>query len=116
MTIQRVNNTMYNLQTFLGDSGTVTISNLPTDSDAYVLYMEINGKQTVTKTKPLNGEASVDVDISVQDTTNLGIGQWPYGVKLANGDEEDTYIPDLRVSPQALFIVNKKAVEGPTNE
>lgn len=116
MTIQRVNNTMYNLQTFLGDSGAVTISNLPTDSNNYILWLQVNGKQTVIKNYALNGAAEQEVDFSVDDIKNIGQGQWPYGVKLSNGDEEDTYIPDLRVSPQALFIVNKKAVEGPTNE
>ena len=116
MAIQKVKNTLYNLQTFLGDSGVITISNLPTDSDAYVLYMEINGKAKVVKQIALNGEASTEVEFTVADIKSLGVGQWPYGVKLSNMQEEDTYIPDLRVAPQALFIVNKQVVEGPVDE
>ena len=116
MTIQLVKNTMYNLQTFYGDSGTVTISNIPTDSPTYTLYMQVDGKDTVVKSKPTNSEESVTLDFSVSDIKNIGIGQWPYGVKLCQGESEDTYIPDLRIAPQALFIVKPMVVEGTPNE
>lgn len=115
MTILQVKNTMYDLETFLGDSGTITIGNLPTDSNNYTLWIQVNGKQTVIKNYALNGASEQEVDFSVEDINSIGQGQWPYGVKLSNGDEEDTYIPDLRVSPQALFVVKKLVVEGPTN-
>lgn len=115
MTIQLIKNTMYDLETFLGDSGTITIGNLPTDSDNYTLWLQVNGKQTVIKSYALNGAAEQEVDFSVEDIKSIGQGQWPYGVKLSNGTEEDTYIPDLRVSPQALFVVKKLVVEGPVN-
>lgn len=113
MTILLVKNTMYNLQTFLGDSGTITIGNLPTDSEGYTLYLEVHGKETIVKEKALNGASETEIDFTVEDTTALGVGQWPWGVKISASDEEDTYIPDPRVAPQALFIVMPKAVEGP---
>ena len=113
MTILLKKNTMYDLETFLGDSGTVTIGNLPTDSDAYILWMQVNGKATVVKQIPLNGASETEVDFTVEDIKSLGAGSWPYGVKISNMAEEDTYIPDLRVAPQALFIVRQEVVGGP---
>lgn len=115
MTIARVKNSMYDLQTFLGDSGVLLIGNIPTDKPDYTLYMEIKGKKTVEKAFELNGRDYAAIEITVNDTTDLGVGQWPYGVKLCSGEEEDTYIPDLRVALTALFIVRPKAVEGVTD-
>ena len=112
MTIQKVKNSMFNLQTFVGDSGIVGIGNIPTDKPDYTLYMEIRGKKNVEKSIALNGADFTSVEITTQDTTDLGVGQWPYGVKLCSGAYEDTYIPDLRVDPTALFIVKPMVVEG----
>lgn len=116
MTILLVKNTAFNLQTFYGDSGSVTIENIPTDRQDYTLYMEINGENTVQKVAQPNGEASVIIDFTIEDIKSLGQGQWSYGVKIASSDTEDTYIPDYRVASQALFIVKPQVVEGPTNE
>lgn len=116
MTIARIKNSMYDLQTFLGDSGVLSIGNIPKDKPDYVLYMEINGKSKVEKSVALNGSDNASIEITVDDTTKLGVGQWPYGVKLCSGQDEDTYIPDLRVAPNALFIVRPKAVEGAIND
>lgn len=115
MTICRIKNSMYDLQTFLGDSGVLSIGNIPTDKPNYVLYMEIMGKDKVEKSVALNGADNASIEITVEDTTNLGVGQWPYGVKLCSGQDEDTYIPDLRVALTASFIVRPKAVEGVTD-
>lgn len=115
MTICAVKGSMYNLQTFLGDSGVLSIGNIPTDKPDYVLYMEIHGKTDVVKQFPLRGADNATIEITAADTTSLGVGQWPYGVKLCSGLDEDTYIPDLRVSPSALFIVNKEMAKGTTN-
>lgn len=115
MTIARVANTPYNLQTWEGDSGTITIRNIPNDSDDYVLYLEIRGKSKIEKEFPLNGESEMSIDITVEDTEALGPGQWPYGVKLVQGENENTLIPNLVIGGKATFIVNKKVVEGTTN-
>ena len=116
MTIHLVKNTMYNLQTFYGDSGSVTIGNIPTDRPDYVLYFQIDGKEVVSKSYETNGQESVTVDLSVEDIKKVGTGQWPYGVKLCFPDNEDTYIPDLRISEKALFIVRPMVVEGTEDE
>lgn len=114
--LQSVKNTMYDLQMFMGDSGTLTISNLPTDSDEYVLYFEVNGKQKVTKRIELHGQAVMAIDITVSDSKALGVGQWNYGVKLCvesvGNPIEDTYIPDMRVAPRATLTIKPQVVEG----
>ncbi len=115
MTLCLVKGTRYNLQTFAGDSGVLSIGNIPTDKPDYVLYMEIHGKEDVIKQVSLNGSDSATIEITVEDTTKLGVGQWPYGVKLCADGDEDTYIPDLRISSSALFIVNKEMAKGTVN-
>ena len=115
MTIQLVKNSLFDLQTYVGDSGILTIGNIPTNMPNYVLYFEARGKKTVIKTKELHGASETDIDITVQDTKDLGVGRWPYGVKLCTGDTEDTYIPDQRIAPEAYIIVRKEVVEGTIN-
>lgn len=112
MTISRICNTPYDLQTWVGDSGTITIKGLPTDKDDYVLFIEIHGNQDVIKQYSLNGESEISIDITVEETESLGAGQWQYGVKLCQGGTENTLIPNLKIGPKALFVVNKKIVEG----
>lgn len=112
MTISRICNTPYDLQTWVGDSGTITIKGLPTDKDDYVLFIEIHGNQDVIKQYPLNGQSEISIDITVEETESLGAGQWQYGVKLCQGGTENTLIPNLKIGPKALFVVNKKIVEG----
>ena len=115
MTIARVLNTPYDLQTWVGDSGTLTIRGLPTDQDDYVLFVEIRGKSNVIKELQLNGEEEVSIDFTVADTEALGPGQWPYGIKLVQGESENTLVPNLKIGGKATFIVNKKVVEGSVN-
>ena len=112
MTISRICNTPYDLQTWDGDSGTITIKGLPTDVNDYVLFLEIHGKHDVIKELALNGAAEASFDITVADTERLGAGQWFYGVKLCQGGTENTLIPNLKIGPKAKFIVNPKVVEG----
>lgn len=112
MTISRICNTPYDLQTWDGDSGTITIKGLPTDVNDYVLFLEIHGKKDVIKEIALNGAAEASIDITVEDTEKLGAGQWTYGVKLCQGGTENTLIPNLKIGPKARFIVNPKVVEG----
>lgn len=115
MTIARVINTPYDLQTWVGDSGTLTIRGLPTDADNYVLFVEIHGKQKVVKEFPLDGADELTIDFTVEDTEALGAGQWPYGIKIVQGNTENTLVPSLKIGGKATFIVNKKVVEGTIN-
>lgn len=112
MTISRVINTPYDLQTWVGDSGTLNIHGLPTDSDNYVLFVEIHGRETIIKEYALEGADSISVEFTVDDTEKLEAGQWCYGIKIVDGERENTLVPSLKIGGKALFIVNKKLVEG----
>lgn len=118
MTIERVRNTLYDLQTFLGDSGSITVSNIPTDSDNYVIYLEINGKEKIEKSIALNGAEECTFDLSASETTSLGVGTFPYGIKICNTEDgsENTYVPDLRNGNRASFTVYPERVAGLDNE
>lgn len=118
MTVERVRNTLYDLQTFLGDSGSITISNIPTDSQDYVIFLEINGKVAIKKSIALNGADTCTFDLSASETTSLGVGTFPYGIKICNSTDgsENTYIPDLRNGNRASFTVYPERVEGIDNE
>jgi len=120
MTIERVKNTIYDLQTFVGDSGVVNITNIPTDKNSYVIYMEVHGKTHIKKSIVLNGSDNCQFEFSVFDTKALGVGNWEYGIKICDSTQtpvvENTYIPDLRVSNKAMFFVYPERVEGAINE
>lgn len=122
MTIRRIQNTPYGLQTFLGDSGKFSVYGLPTDHDDYILYAEFHGKSDeqgnhdVIKEIALNGADNVDIEITVDDTDTLGVGRWEWGLKICRGTVENTLIPDLVSGNKAYFIVNDKIVEGTDND
>ena len=120
MTIERVKNTVYDLQTFVGDSGNINITNIPTDKSTYVIYVEVKGKQTIKKSLALNGADNCQFFFSVEDTVALGVGSWEYGIKICDSAQnpviENTYIPDLRIGNRAMFFVYPERVEGIPNE
>ena len=117
MTIEVIKNTEFDLQTFAGDTGSVTITNIPTDSQDYVAYMEIKGKETIKKSITLNGDNTCTFEFTANETASLGVGKFSYGIKIClnNGSVEDTYIPDLRLSNMANFIVYPERVAGTDN-
>lgn len=114
MTIEKVKNTNYDLQTFSGDSGSITINNIPTDSPDYVIYISIKGATEVSKSIELNGAETCTFTFTPEETKSLGIGTFTYGIKLCkkNTTEENTYIPDLRIGERANFIVYPERVAG----
>lgn len=120
MTIERVKNTVYDLQTFVGDSGVVRITNIPTDKTTYVIYMEVRGRVTLQKYINLNGADNCQFDFSVEDTKALGQGTWEYGIKICDSSVspvvENTYIPDLRIGNRAMFYIYPERVEGISND
>lgn len=117
MTIQVQTGSKYNLETFAGDSGFITISNIPTDSPSYVIYMEIKGQTSLEKTITLNGQDTCTFSFTPNETIALGVGSWEYGIKLCNTDTgiENTLVPDLRVCSKAIFVVYPEKVEGADN-
>lgn len=117
MTIEVQSGFKYNLQTFSGDSGTITLSGFPTDSQNYVVYIEINGQTKIEKSVALNGSSTCSFSFTPNETKSLGVGNWEYGVKLCDASTgiENTLIPDLRNSTKAIFTVYKERVEGTIN-
>lgn len=117
MTIEVQNGYKYNLQTFSGDSGSITISGLPTDSQNYVVYMEVNGKTKIEKSVALNGLSSCVFSFMPNETKSLGVGSWEYGIKICDSttDVENTLVPDLRISNKSFFNVYPEKVEGTEN-
>lgn len=118
MTIEVVRNTRYDLQTFSGDTGVVNISNLPTDRNDYIAFMEVKGNADIVKQVSLNSEASCSFEFTAGETASLGVGTFEYGIKVctSNGEIENTYIPDLRQGNRANFIVYPERVVGTENE
>ena len=120
MTIERVKNTVYDLQTFVGDSGVVNITNIKNDKTTYTIYMEVHGRVDLKKSIALNGADNCQFVFSVADTVSLGVGNWDYGIKICDSSVdpvvENTYIPDLRVGTTAKFVVYPERVEGIVNE
>ena len=117
MTIEVQKGFKYNLQTFAGDSGTITVSNIPTDVSTYVIYMEIHGKTTIEKSVVLDGASSCVFSFTPNETISLGVGSWEYGIKICDSDTgiENTVVPDLRVSNKAIFTVYPEKAEGTDN-
>ena len=117
MTIEVQDGFRYNLQTFAGDSGTLTLSGFPTDKTTYVVYMEVRGKVTIEKSIALNGLDSCEFSFTPSDTLSLGVGNWEYGIKLCDSETgvENTLIPDLVTSSKAIFTVYSEKVEGIAN-
>lgn len=117
MTIEKVRNTKYNLQTFAGDSGVIKISNIPTESPNYIIYLEIHGNNDITKSVVLNGADNCEFELTPEETLALGAGNWEYGIKICDSVtlEENTFIPDLRISNKAMFIVYPQKAEGLTD-
>lgn len=117
MTIDVSKGFKYNLQTFAGDSGSITISNIPTDKQTYVIYMEVRGRTKIEKSVTLNGASSCVFSFTPDETKSLGVGCWEYGIKLCDTETgvENTFVPDLRVSDKAIFTVYPEKVGGIEN-
>ena len=117
MTVERVKGTLYDLQTFAGDSGTISVSHIPTDSEHYVIYLEINGNETIKKSVVLNGADNCIFELTPNETLSLGVGTFSYGIKICNTNngDENTYVPNLCKCNRANFIVYPERAEGIVN-
>lgn len=114
MSIEKIENSKYGLQTFVGDSGTVLISNIPTDSLNYSLYLTIHGRSTIEKVAQLNGADNYTFTITPTETKQITAGTWEYAVKICNSQlgTEDTCVPDFSTERKALFVVYPEKVKG----
>ena len=81
----------------LGDSGHITVSDLPTDDNYKVSLGVFNPADKMILNEvsvQSNSAETVQIPISVAFTTSLGIGRFFYGIKLTDSSgEEMTVIP-----------------------
>lgn len=108
----------------LGDSGSITITDIPTDDDYKVSFAVINPVdmeilQEVSVQS--DNEEEIEIPISVSFTTSLGVGKFFYGLKLTDSNgEEQTVIPmayededgNVGINNPNTFTVKPLLVEG----
>lgn len=111
----------------LGDSGRITITDVPTDDDYKVSFAVINPVdmsilQEVSVQS--DNEDEVEIPINVAFTTALGVGRFFYGLKLTDSmGEEQTVLPmayqdedgNVGINNPNTFIVKPLLVQGGTN-
>lgn len=113
-----------NISCRLGDSGTVYVTNVPTDDDYTVSLGVINppDKTILNEIKVnSNQQSEVSIPVSVAFTESLGIGRFYYGIKLTGTDfVEQTVIPNsytdedgqIEIARPNTFTVKPKLAEG----
>lgn len=113
-----------NISCRLGDSGTVYVTNVPTDDDYTVSLGVINppDKAILNEIKVnSNQQSEVPIPVSVAFTESLGIGRFYYGIKLTGTDGvEQTVIPNsymdedgqIEIARPNTFTVKPKLAEG----
>lgn len=113
----------YNIYVRKGDSGSVLIKNVPTDNN-YKVSLGIVDPDSGDIVKEISSNSLMDstvaINITTQDTDNLGEGKFLYGIKLTSGDKETTVIPNayknaggcLSIPLPPTFTVLPKLVEG----
>lgn len=108
----------------LGDSGSITITDIPTDDDYKVSFAVINpvGMEILQEVSvQSDNEEEIEIPISVAFTTSLGVGKFFYGLKLTDSDgEEQTVMPmayededgNVGINNPNTFTVKPLLVEG----
>lgn len=79
----------------LGDSGHITVSDIPTDDDYTVSLGVFNpaDKMILNEVSVQSDNASsVEIPFSAEFTTSLGVGRFFYGIKLTDIDGEEMTI------------------------
>ena len=107
-----------------GDSGSVFLTNVPTDDNYKVSLGVINPPNRVILNEiqvDSNQQSEVEIKIPVSFTESLGVGRFFYGIKLTGSDgEEQTVIPNaymdddgqIEIASPNTFIVKPKLAEG----
>jgi hypothetical protein len=106
-----------------GDSGSITISGIPTDDNYKVslgVYNPLN-HEIIAETHENSMESDeIGLQISKDMTETIGVGRYYYAIKLSVGQNEQTVLPKAQLDddnklfiPNApIFIVKPKMVEG----
>ena len=108
----------------LGDSGHITVKDIPTDDDYKVSLGVFNpaDKMILNEVSVQSDNASsVEIPFSVDFTTSLGVGRFFYGIKLTDSDGEEMTIRPKAVQEEDgnitlenpnVFLVKPLLVQG----
>lgn len=108
----------------LGDSGSITVIDIPTDDDYKVSFAVINpvGMKILQEVSvQSNNQEEVEIEIPVSFTTSLGVGKFFYGIKLTDSEgKEQTVMPmayededgNVGINNPNTFVVKPLLVEG----
>ena len=111
----------------LGDSGSIHLTDIPTDDDYKVSLAVFNpaDRMILNEVSLQSDNASeLDVPINVAFTESLGVGRFFYGIKLTDSEgQEQTVVPgatedsegNMAIPNPPTFTVKPKLVEGGTN-
>lgn len=111
----------------LGDSGYITVDALPTDDDYKVSLAVFNPADRMILNEvsvQSDEEDTVEIPISTEFTTSLGVGRFFYGIKLTDSlGEEQTVVPgaiedeagNIAMLNPNTFTVRPLLVEGEEN-
>ena len=111
----------------LGDSGSIHVTDIPTDDDYKVSFAVFNptDRMILNEVSVQSDNASaLDIPISVAFTESLGVGRFFYGIKLTDSEgQEQTVVPgaiedtagNMAMPNPPTFTVKPKLVEGGTN-
>ena len=95
----------------LGDSGYITITDLPTDDDYEVSIGVFDPKDRMLLNETsINSDnaSSVEIPITTEFTKSLGVGRYFYGIKLTDGNgEEQTVLPGAIEDENGKIIMNQ---------
>lgn len=108
-----------------GDTGNITFSGIPTDKN-YAVYLSVYNSDTeniikeITATSFIQATGVALFTVSEDDSNDLRVGEWEYGLKICAGGSEDTVLPRMYVDdegnliqePAPKFVVLDKYVEG----
>lgn len=111
----------------LGDSGSIHLTDIPTDDDYKVSFAVFNpADRMILNEVSVDSEnnSELDIPISVDFTTSLGVGRFFYGIKLTDSEgQEQTVVPgatedadgNMAMPNPPTFTVKPKLVEGGEN-
>lgn len=108
-----------------GDTGNITFTGIPTDKN-YAVYLSVYDPDTENIIKEIEATSFTQAvgtalfTVSEDESNDLRVGEWEYGLKICASGSEDTVLPRMYVDnesnliqePAPKFVVLDKYVEG----
>lgn len=106
-----------------GDSGTITLTGIPTDENYKLslgVFNPLNQEIVAETSSQSNSMATASLTISAAMTNSLPSGKYFYAIKLSSGANEQTVLPqpiidsdnNVTMVNAPFFYVRPKLVEG----